>query len=113
MKCAVLSASTNTEAILRQAGLAPLIDVIVDGNVIRRRDLEAKPAPDTILTACDLVGVAPAQAAIFETTVEGLDAGRTAGIADAVAVDSAGRAETLRPHGARVAVTDLAELLTR
>ena len=113
MKIAVLSASTNTEAILRHAGLAPLVDVIVDGNLIRRRGLEAKPAPDMILTACELVDVAPEQATIFETTVEGLDAGRTAKVADAIAVDRAGRTETLEAHGARAVVTDLADLLTR
>jgi beta-phosphoglucomutase-like phosphatase (HAD superfamily) len=110
MKCAVLSASTNTEAILRHAGLASIIDRIVDGNVIRRRGLEAKPAPDTILTACELLGVAPAQAATFETTIEGLDAGRTAGVGAAFAVDRAGREEALRTHGARAVVTDLADL---
>ena len=110
MKCAVLSASANTDAILRHAGLASLIDGIVDGNVIRRRGLEAKPAPDTILTACELVGVAPSQAATFETTVEGLEASRAAKVADAIAVDRAGREVTLRAHGARVVVSDLVEL---
>jgi beta-phosphoglucomutase-like phosphatase (HAD superfamily) len=113
MKCTVLSASTNTEAILRHAGLASLIDGIVDGNVIRRRGLEGKPAPDTILTACELVGVAPDQAATFETTVEGLEASRAAKVSAAVAVDRGGREETLRAHGARVVVSDLVELFGR
>jgi beta-phosphoglucomutase-like phosphatase (HAD superfamily) len=113
MKCTVLSASANTEAILRHAGLASLIDGIVDGNVIRRRGLEAKPAPDTILTACELVGVAPNQAATFETTVEGLEASRTAKVSAAIAVDRAGRGDTLRAHGARVVVSDLVELFGR
>jgi beta-phosphoglucomutase-like phosphatase (HAD superfamily) len=113
IKCAVLSASTNTEAILRHAGLASHVDGIVDGNVIRRRDLEAKPAPDTILTACEQVGVAPDQAATFETTVEGLEASRAAKVAAALAVDRAGREATLRAHGARVVVSDLVELLAR
>jgi beta-phosphoglucomutase-like phosphatase (HAD superfamily) len=112
VKCAVLSASTNTEAILRHAGLASLVDALVDGNTIRRRELEPKPAPDTILTACELLGVAPGQAAVFETTVEGLEAGRAARVAVAVAVDRSGRTETLHAHGARLVVTDLAELLT-
>jgi beta-phosphoglucomutase-like phosphatase (HAD superfamily) len=111
MKCAVLSASANTEAILRHAGLAPLIDRIVDGNVIRRRGLEAKPAPDTILTACVLVDVQPAQAATFETTVEGLDAGRTAGVAATFAVDRTGQESVLHAHGAQRVVADLGELL--
>jgi beta-phosphoglucomutase-like phosphatase (HAD superfamily) len=113
MKCTVLSASANTEAILRHAGLASLIDEIIDGNVIRRRGLEGKPAPDTILTACELVGVPPDQAATFETTVEGLEASRAAKVAAAIAVDRAGREEALRTHGARVVVSDLVELFGR
>ena len=110
MRCVVLSASANTDAILRHAGLASLIDGTVDGNVTRRGGLEAKPAPDMILTACELAGVAPAQAATFETTVEGLEASRAAKVADAIAVDRAGREVTLRAHGARMVVSDLVEL---
>jgi beta-phosphoglucomutase-like phosphatase (HAD superfamily) len=111
MSCVVLSASTNTEAILRHAGLASLVDGIVDGNVIRRRGLEGKPAPDTIVTACELAGVTPARAATFETTVEGLEASRAAKIAEVIAVDRAGREETLRAHGASAVVSDLVELI--
>jgi beta-phosphoglucomutase-like phosphatase (HAD superfamily) len=111
MRCAVLSVSANTESILLHAGLAPLVDQIVDGNVIRKRDLEPKPAPDTILTACELLRVEPGEAAIFETTIEGLEAGRAARVGLAVAVDRSGRAEPLRAHGAGVVVGDLAELL--
>ena len=111
MRCAVLSASANTEAILRESGLAPEIDRIVDANLIRSRDLESKPAPDTILTACELVGVAPGDAATFETTIDGLEASRTAKVAVAIAVDRAGRTETLRAHGAQMVVADLEELL--
>jgi len=111
VRCAVISASANTEAILDRSGLAPRIDRIVDGNVIRARDLEGKPAPDTILVACGLVGVPPDQAAIFETTIDGLEAGRGARVAVAIGVDRAGRAETLHAHGAQLVVSDLVDLL--
>ena len=85
MKCAVISASANTEGMLERSGLAPMIDRIVDGNLIRSGDLESKPAPDTIITACELLGVEASEAATFETTLVGLDASRTAGVAFTIA----------------------------
>ena len=88
-----------------------MIDRIVDGNLMRSGDLENKPAPDTIITACELLGVEASEAATFETTLVGLEASRTAGVAFTVAVDRTGRAETLRDHGAQNVVSDLAELV--
>ena len=111
MKCAVISASANTTGMLERSGLAPLIDRIVDGNLMRGRDLESKPAPDTIITACKLLGVEASEAATFETTLVGLDASRTAGVAFSIAIERAGRAEALRAHGAQNVVSDLVELL--
>jgi beta-phosphoglucomutase-like phosphatase (HAD superfamily) len=111
MRCAVISASTNTRLMLERAGLAPLIDCIVDGNVIRKEGLEGKPAPDTIVAACSLLGLEPHDAATFETTIDGLEAGRTAGVAFTVAVDRDGRATGLREHGAARVVPGLVDLL--
>jgi len=111
VRCAVISASANTEAILDRSGLAPRIDRVVDGNVIRTRNLESKPAPDTILVACELLGVQPNQAAVFETTTDGLEASRSATVAVAIGVDRAGRAEVLHTHGAQLVVSDLVDLL--
>ena len=111
MRCAVISASANTERMLERSGLTPMIDRIVDGNLMRSGDLENKPAPDTIITACELLGVAASEAATFETTLDGLEASRTAGVAFTIAVDRPGRAETLRDHGAQNVVSDLAELI--
>jgi beta-phosphoglucomutase-like phosphatase (HAD superfamily) len=111
MKSVVLSASTNTAAIVERSGLWPLIDRIVDGTTIRTLDLEWKPAPDTVLVACELLGVQPSHAASFETTIEGLEAARNARIAMSVGVDRADREQTLRAHGARLVVSDLVNLL--
>ena len=69
------------EGILEGSGVAPLIDRVVDGDLIRHHGLETKPAPDTIITACKLLGVEASEAATFETTLAGLDASRTAGVA--------------------------------
>jgi beta-phosphoglucomutase-like phosphatase (HAD superfamily) len=108
--CAVVSASANTRAVLARAGLAGVVDVIVDGNTVRDDRLRPLPAPDTLVAACERLAVPPAEAAIFETTPEGIDAARAAGSAFVVGVDRHG--ETLRRHGADAVVTDLAALLT-
>jgi len=111
LDCAVVSASANTEAILQRAGLDVLVDERIDGNAIHDEHLKMKPAPDAMLAACRRLGVAPERAAAFETTYEGIDAARAAGIGVVVAVDRAGRADALRARGADRVVTDLAQLL--
>jgi HAD superfamily hydrolase (TIGR01509 family) len=111
LRCAVVSASANTAAILERAGLDGLIDDRVDGNDIRDGRLRPKPAPDTLVAACERLGMRPEEAATFETTVEGIAAGREAGVGLVVGVDRAGRGTTLLEHGADVVVTDLGELL--
>jgi beta-phosphoglucomutase-like phosphatase (HAD superfamily) len=111
MRCAVISASANTELMLERAGLASLFDGMVDGNVIRKGGLESKPAPDTIVTACRLLGLAPGDAATFETTVAGLEASRAAGVAVAVGIAGAGSNGALQGHGAERVVSDFVELL--
>ena len=111
LRCAVVSASANTEEILERAGLAGLVDVRVDGNTITAQRLRSKPAPDTLLAACRLLGVAPGLAAAFETTPVGVAAARAAGFGFVLGVDRRGRAEMLPPHGADGVVTDLSVLL--
>jgi HAD superfamily hydrolase (TIGR01509 family) len=109
--CAVVSASANTEAILEHAGLATLIDERVDGNTLREERLRMKPAPDTMLAACRHLGVPPDRAAAFETTYDGIEAARSAGLGLVFAVDRAGRAASLEARGADRVVADLAHLL--
>jgi HAD superfamily hydrolase (TIGR01509 family) len=111
LRCAVVSASANTAVILERAGLADLVETRIDGNTIRAERLRSKPAPDTMIAAARLLGVQPARAVAFETTVAGLDAAHAAGYGLVIGVDREGRAETLRAHGADVVVPDFAELL--
>jgi HAD superfamily hydrolase (TIGR01509 family) len=110
---AVVSASANTATILERSGLAPLINVRVDGNTIVAEQLRARPAPDIPLTACRLLDVAPAAAAMFETSAAGVAAARAAGFALVVGVDSAGDEGALADEGADVVVSGLAELYER
>jgi beta-phosphoglucomutase family hydrolase len=109
--CVVVSASANTAEILGRAGLADLVDERVDGDTIRRGRLRAKPAPDTLLAACRLLGTPPDGAVAFETTEAGIAAARAAAVGIAVAVDRSGHAAALRSAGADPVVADLAELL--
>jgi len=81
--------------------------------VAEREHLKGKPAPDTFLAGARALGVAPAQAAVFEDALAGVAAGRNGGFAYVVGVDRVGQAGALREHGADIVVTDLAELLDR
>ena len=109
--CGVVSASANTRAILAHSGLDLLIEECVDGNALSAEHLRPKPSPDTVLAACRRLDILPGQAAAFETTAEGIHAARAAGFAFVVAVDRAGRGDSLRAHGADVVVGDLAALV--
>ena len=77
----------------------------------RRPTCSGKPAPDTFLEAARLLGVAAANAAVFEDALAGVAAGRAGNFGFVVGVDRVGQADQLRAHGADVVVKDLAELL--
>lgn len=112
---AVVSASRNAQDLLRTTGLEDLFDARVDGVVALERALPGKPAPDTFLAACALLGVPADRAAVFEDATAGVAAGRAGGFAVVVGVDrsrgpSGVRARQLREHGADLVVRDLSEL---
>ncbi len=108
---AVVSSSANTAKVLAVTGLEEFIDLRVDGVTARERGLPGKPAPDTFLAAAQDAGAAPAQAAVFEDALAGVQAGRAGDFGYVVGVDRVGQAQALREHGASVVVKDLDELL--
>jgi beta-phosphoglucomutase family hydrolase len=110
-RCAVVSSSANTRAVLTTTGLLDLFEAIVDANVAQREGLAGKPAPDTFLAGARALGVEPAQAVVFEDALAGVAAGRAGAFGYVVGVDRVGHAADLRAHGADVVVTDLAQLL--
>jgi beta-phosphoglucomutase-like phosphatase (HAD superfamily) len=59
------------------------------------------------------VGVQPAEAAVFEDALAGVEAGRAGRFGFVVGVDRAGQRDALREHGADVVVSDLAELMAQ
>jgi beta-phosphoglucomutase family hydrolase len=111
LRRAVVSSSTNCRDVLRAAGIEDLFEEIVDGHVAEREHLKGKPAPDTYLAGARAVGVEPAQAAVFEDALAGVESGRAGNFGFVVGVDRVGQADALKQHGADVVVQDLAELL--
>jgi len=110
VRCAVVSASENTHAVLRGAGIADLFDVCVDGVVLRDRGLRGKPAPDSFLEAARILGVTPAECIVVEDAQAGVEAGRAGGFALVVGVDHTGHEAELLDAGADLVVRDLREL---
>ncbi len=83
--CAVVSGSASTLPMLELAGLATLVDVRVDAEVIRAESLRSRPAPDILLAACRLLDVRPEEAVSFTNSPDGVAAGHAAGL-DVIAV---------------------------
>jgi beta-phosphoglucomutase family hydrolase len=111
LRCAVVSSSANTRDVLVAAGIEGFFEARIDGVVAEREGLKGKPAPATFLAAARALGVAPAQAAVFEDALAGVEAGHAGGFAWVVGVDRVGLADALREHGASIVVSDLSELL--
>jgi len=113
LRRAVVSSSANTREVLELAGLDIYVEHRVDGVTLRDEHLAGKPAPDSFLRAAQLLGVEPAEAAVFEDALSGVAAGRAGHFGVVVGVDRVGQSEALRDNGADIVVTDLGELLAR
>jgi beta-phosphoglucomutase family hydrolase len=111
LRRAVVSSSTNCRDVLHAAGIEDLFEAVVDGVVAEREHLRGKPAPDTFLAGARALDVEPAQAAVFEDALAGVEAGHAGHFGVVVGVDRVGQADALKEHGADVVVRDLAELL--
>jgi beta-phosphoglucomutase family hydrolase len=108
---AVVSSSANAKEVLDVTGLAPLIDVRVDGVTAVEKGLPGKPRPDTFVEGARMLGATPAEAAVFEDALAGVEAGRAGDFGCVIGVDRVGQAEALKEHGADRVVQDLDELL--
>lgn len=109
----VVSSSANTKDVLHVTGLEELVEGRVDGVTIKDKKIKGKPAPDSFLEGARVLGVPPAQAAVFEDALAGTQAGKAGGFGYVVGVNrlDAQHASGLASHGASVVVADLAELL--
>ncbi len=111
LRRAVVSSSANCRDVLAAAHIEDLFEARIDGVIAEREHLHGKPAPDTFLAGARALGLRPAQCAVFEDSLAGVEAGRAGRFGYVVGVDRVGQAEALLAHGASVTVTDLAELL--
>lgn len=113
LRIAVVTSSKNGEAVLEAAGLTPFIEVRVDGLVTAAKGLRGKPAPDSYLLGAELMGVAPAAAAVFEDALSGVESGVAGAFGYVVGIDRVGgtQAASMTAAGADIVVNDLEELL--
>jgi beta-phosphoglucomutase family hydrolase len=111
LRIGVVTSSANGKAVLDAADLSKFVEARVDGVVITDRKLKGKPAPDSFIAGAAALNTAPANAAVFEDALSGVQAGKAGHFGYVVGVDRAGQADELRAHGADVVVTDLSELL--
>jgi beta-phosphoglucomutase family hydrolase len=110
---AVVSSSANCRLVLEVTGLAPRFPVVVDGVAREALGLAGKPAPDTFLEAARELGASPAEAAVFEDAIAGVQAGAAGGFGAVVGIGREGpeAAAALRDAGATTVVTTLTDLL--
>jgi beta-phosphoglucomutase len=73
-KIALGSASKNARPILEKTGIIDYFDAIVDGNDVTN----AKPNPEVFLRAAKLIGATNENAIVFEDSVAGIQAAKTA-----------------------------------
>jgi beta-phosphoglucomutase family hydrolase len=111
LRRAVVSSSHNAADVLASAGIDQLLEERVDGIVADRDHIKGKPAPDMFLEGARRLGVAPANAAVFEDALAGVKAGRAGNFGHVVGVNRVGQRDELLEHGADVVVDDLEELL--
>ncbi len=113
LRRAVVSSSANCRDVLAAAHIEDLFEARIDGIVAAREHLRGKPAPDTFLAGARALELGPAQCAVFEDAIAGVEAGRAGRFGYVIGVDRVGQADALLAHGASVTVTDLADLLTQ
>jgi beta-phosphoglucomutase family hydrolase len=110
VRTAVVTSSINCETVLREAGIADLFDVRVDGTDITRLGLPGKPAPDAFLEAARRMHAEPSRSVVVEDAIVGVKAGRAGGFGLVIGVDHVGDSYRLREAGADIVVTTLAQV---
>jgi beta-phosphoglucomutase family hydrolase len=111
MRTAVVSSSTNTDQVLRAAGIGHLFEVVVDGRDIERLGLDGKPRPDGFLEAASRLRVPPARAVVVEDALAGVAAGRAGRFGLVIGVARQASRQDLWQAGASTVVSDLGELV--
>jgi beta-phosphoglucomutase-like phosphatase (HAD superfamily) len=116
IRCATVSASAHSDAILEQTGLTRLVDARIDADEVVAEGLRGPPSPDRLLAACGRLGAGPEHAAAFDAGDDGIKAGRAGGFLVVVAIDrseEAAQRAALRAEGADLVAADLGDLIAR
>ncbi len=106
----VASSSKNCKAVLEAVGLEHFFSARVDGVVSVELGLNGKPEPDIFTTACEKMGVSPANSIVVEDAVSGVQAGAKGNFGLTLGIAREDNAEELRQNGADVVVSDLEEI---
>jgi beta-phosphoglucomutase len=93
----------NLDLVLGSADLVDYFDACVSGEQVRH----GKPAPDTFLMAAKELGLPPGRCAVVEDAVQGVEAGKAAGMPVAAVTTTRKRADLAT---ADIVVDSLAEL---
>ncbi len=107
---ALVTASRNSVAILRTAGLEDLFTVRVDGTDALRLQLPSKPDPGMFLEAARRLRLPPIDIVVLEDATSGVRAAADGGFGRVIGVDRHGAAAALAAAGADLVVTDLTRL---
>jgi len=113
LRTAVVTSSSNCDAVLEAAEIADLFDAKVDGRTAVARGLPGKPAPDAFLAAAADLAVDPSRAVVVEDAISGVQAGRAGAFGCVLGVARKDNAADLRENGADLVVSDLGELVAR
>lgn len=107
---ALVTASRNSAAVLRTAGLEDLFTVRVDGTDALRADLPGKPDPALFLEAARRLHLPPVDIVVIEDAAAGVRAAAAGGFGRVAGVDRRGADTILAAAGADIVVTDLGQL---
>lgn len=75
IKTGLGSASKNAPLIIQKLGIAHLLDVVIDGNIVSK----SKPDPEVFIRGAEALNVSPSETIVFEDAVSGVAAAKTGG----------------------------------
>lgn len=110
---AAVSASRNSEEVLRAARVIEQFTVRIDGIEAERLELAGKPDPAIFLEAAGRLGVEPPRAAVVEDAQAGVEAAHRGGFGLVIGVARTGAGDDLSAHGADVVVASLTDIRVR
>ena len=108
-RVAVVTGSLHAAQVLRLAGIADHVDVLVDGHAAAAMHLTGKPSPDMYREAAVRLGVEVEACLVIEDSVAGVVAGARGGFR-VLGVNRTGQRGALIDAGAVIVVNDLGDL---